>query len=188
MESLAKVAIGRVLMVRGEVRSAVRLFDDALAQAERSGDMFAATLALKNRAWAAIALGEPRPELFVRNLRLATRLDNVDGAAYAFEGLIAIAVIQGDPERAGVLTGAREAVRQLTGDGEPGDDRDLPSRSSSRSCSSDAAPIFEAARARGQAMTVHEATEFASEAISLTRRMPTLRIRVGNAPSKYWSE
>ena len=80
--------------------------------------MFAATLALTNRAWAALALGDPRPELFERNLRLAARLDNVDGAAYAFEGLIAIAVVQGDPERAGVLTGAAEAVRQATGVGE----------------------------------------------------------------------
>ena len=68
VESLAKVAIGRVLMVRGEVRSAGRLFDEALAQAEQSGDMFAATIAIQNRAWAAIALGEPRPEMFERYL------------------------------------------------------------------------------------------------------------------------
>jgi hypothetical protein len=42
--------------------------------------MFAATLAIQNRAWAGIALGEPRPEMFERYLRLATRLGNADGA------------------------------------------------------------------------------------------------------------
>ena len=77
--------------------------------------MFAATLAIQNRAWAGIALGEPRPEMFERYLRLATRLGNADGAGYAFDGLIAIAVLHGDPERAGVLAGAAAAVRQLTG-------------------------------------------------------------------------
>ena len=160
VESLAKVAIGRVLMVRGEVRSAVRLFDDALAQAERSGDMFAATIAIQNRAWAAIALGEPRPEMFERYLRLATRLGNADGAGYAFDGLIAIAVIQGDPGRAGVLAGAAAAVRQLTGtQGQPTIETYQPFVASV--LQSAAAPIFEAGRARGSAMTVREATEFA---------------------------
>jgi ATP/maltotriose-dependent transcriptional regulator MalT len=160
VESLAKVAIGRVLMVRGEVRSAVRLFDDALAQAERSGDMFAATIAIQNRAWAAIALGEPRPEMFERYLRLATRLGNADGAGYAFDGLIAIAVLHGDPERAGVLAGAAAAVRQLTGtQGQPTIETYQPFVASV--LQSAAAPIFEAGRARGSVMTVHEATEFA---------------------------
>ena len=104
----------------------------------------------------------PRPELFERNLRLAARLDNVDGAAYAFEGLIAIAVVQGDPERAGVLTGAAEAVRQATGVGEQASIVTYEPFVASV-LASDAAPIFEAGRARGRAMTVWEATEFALE-------------------------
>ena len=160
VESLAKVAIGRVLMVRRDIPGAVRLFDEALAQAERSGDMFAATLAIQNRAWAGIALGQPRPEMFERYLRLATRLGNADGAGYAFDGLIAIAVIHGDPERAGVLAGAAAAVRQLTGtQGQPTIETYQPFVASV--LQSAAAPIFEAARARGSAMTVQEATEFA---------------------------
>ncbi|SFR94201.1 Predicted ATPase [Microbacterium sp. cf046] len=160
IESMAKVTIGRVMVVRGDLATAAQLFDEALRQADAEGDMFAATLALTNRGWAALALGEPRPELFERNLRLAVTLDNVDGVAYAFEGLIAIAVLQGDPERAGVLTGAAEAVRQLTGVGEqasivtyePFVDSVLASQ---------AAPVFEAGRARGRAMTVWEVAEFA---------------------------
>ena len=160
VESLSKVAIGRVLMVRRDIAGAVRLFDEALAQAERSGDMFAATLAIQNRAWAGIALGEPRPEMFERYLRLATRLGNADGAGYAFDGLIAIAVLHGDPERAGVLAGAAAAVRQLTGtQGQPTIETYQPFVASV--LQSAAAPIFEAGRARGSAMTVQEATEFA---------------------------
>ena len=80
--------------------------------------MFACTLALTNRGWAGIALGEAHPDMFERDLRLATLLGDVDGVAYALEGLIATAVVEGAPERAGVLTGAAEAVRQLTGMGE----------------------------------------------------------------------
>jgi predicted ATPase len=160
VESMAKVAIGRVLMVRGDVRGAVRLFDEALAQAERSGDMFATTLAIQNRAWAGIALGEPRPELFERYLRLATRLGSADGAGYAFDGLIAIAVIHGDPARAGVLAGAAAAVRQLTGTrGEPTIQTYQPFVEAV--LQSPAAPVFEAGRVRGAAMSVREATEFA---------------------------
>jgi predicted ATPase len=160
VESLAKVAIGRVLMVRGEIRGAVRLFDEALAQAERSGDMFATTLAIQNRAWAGVALGAPRPELFERYLRIATRLGNADGAGYAFDGLIAIAVIHGDAERAGVLAGAAAAVRQLTGtQGQPTIETYQPFVASV--LQSPAAPVFEAGRVRGSAMSVREATEFA---------------------------
>ena len=160
IESMAKVAIGRVLLVRGDVRDAMQLFDRALTQAERSGDTFATTIALPNRAWAGVALGEVRTELFERNLRLATRLGHADGAAYAFEGLIVTAVARGDTERAGVLAGAATAVRMLTGTrGQPTIVTYQPFVESI--LETDAAPIFEAGRARGLAMTVPEATEFA---------------------------
>ena len=160
VESMAKVTIGRVVLVRGDLETAIGLFDEALAQADAAGDMFAATLALTNRAWAGFARGEQRGELFERNLRLTTLLDNVDGAAYAFEGMIAIAVLDGDPERAGVLTGAAEAVRQLTGVGEQASIVTYEPFVEAV-LNSDAAPVFQAARARGRAMTVHEVTEFA---------------------------
>ncbi|MGZ8804712.1 MAG: ATP-binding protein, partial [Microbacterium sp.] len=158
--SMARVTIGRVLFMRGDLTAAVRLFDEALALAEGAGDMFACTLALTNRAWTGLALGEPRPDMFERNLRLTTTRGDVDGAAYALEGMIAIAVVQGDAERAGVLTGAAEAVRQLTGMGEQ--EAFVTYQPFIESVlHSEAAPLFEAGRARGRAMTVREATEFA---------------------------
>ena len=98
--------------------------------------------------------------MFARNLRLATQLGDVDGAAYALEGMIAIAVVQGETERAGVLTGAAEAVRQLTGMGEQESFVTYQPFVESM-LRSDSAPVFQAARARGRAMTVREATEFA---------------------------
>jgi hypothetical protein len=150
------------MVLRGELRTAARLFNEALTQADAEGDMFAATLALTNRAWVGLALGEPHPELFERNLRLAALLDNVDGAAYAFEGLIAIAVVQGDAHRAGVLTGAAEAVRQATGVGEQASIVTYEPFVESV-LASDAAAVFEAGRTRGRGMTVREATEFALE-------------------------
>jgi predicted ATPase len=158
--SMARVTIGRALFARGDLAGAARLFDEALALAEGAGDMFACTLALTNGGWAAIALGEPRHAMFERNLRLATQLDDVDGVAYALEGMIAIAVVQGDMQRAGVLTGAAETVRQLTGMGEQESFVTYQPFVES-ALASQAAPIFESARARGRSMTVREATEFA---------------------------
>jgi predicted ATPase len=158
--SMARVTLGRVCTVRGDLKAAVAYFDEALALAEAEGDMFAATLAITNRAWTGLALGERHPQSFARNLRLATRLGNVDGAAYAFEGMIAVAVVEGDIERAGVLTGAAEAVRQLTGVAEQASVVTYQPFVASV-LGSEAAPVFEAARARGRAMTVREATDFA---------------------------
>jgi predicted ATPase len=158
--SMTKVALGRVYVVRRDLTEAVRWFDEAIAQAGANDDMFAMTLAMTNLAWMWIARGRPRGDLFERNLVLATALGNVDGAAYALEGLIAIAVLEHDLERAGVLTGAAEAVRQLTGMGEQATIVTFEPFVESV-LATDAAPAFESARARGRAMTVREATEYA---------------------------
>jgi hypothetical protein len=154
---MTKVAIGRVCVVRRDLAQAVRWFDEALEQAESTDDMFATTLAITNRAWMWIALGHPRGDLFERNLVLATALGNIDGAAYALEGLIAIAVLEHDIERAGVLTGAAEAVRRLTGMGEQATIVTFEPFVESV-LATEAATAFESARARGRAMTVREAT------------------------------
>ncbi|WP_314505703.1 DUF4062 domain-containing protein [uncultured Microbacterium sp.] len=160
VESMARVAMGRVVASGGDLPGAAALFDEALALAEAEGDDFACTLAITNRAWTGIALGERPADLFERNLRLATGLGNVDGAAYALEGMIAIAVLEGDVERAGVLTGAAEAVRQLTGVREQAGVVTFEPFVESM-LRSERAGDFGAARDRGRAMTVHEATEFA---------------------------
>jgi predicted ATPase len=160
LESMATVAIGRVLVVRGDLPTALGLFDRALAQADAAGDLFASTLAITNRAWTGIALGERDSTLFERNLRLAMLLGNADGAAYSFEGMVAIAVLRGEPEQAGVFAGAAEAIRQQTGMGEQASIVTYePFVESVRASAS--APLFEAGRARGRAMTVSEAAEYA---------------------------
>ena len=49
---------------------------------------------------------------FTDSLRLSIDLDHDEGVAYAIEGLSAIAALNGDLERAGVLSGAAETIRQ----------------------------------------------------------------------------
>ena len=126
------------------------------------GDMFAATLAIQNRAWAGIALGEPRPEMFERYLRLATasrqcrrrgvRVRGPDRDRRPRTATPSAPACSRAPPRPCVSSPARRASSR----------RSRPiSRSSRRSSQSAAAPIFEAGRARGSAMTVQEATEFA---------------------------
>ena len=83
--------------------------------------------------------------------------------------MIAVAVVEGDIERAGVLTGAAEAVRQLTGVAEQASVVTYQPFVASV-LRSEAAAVFEAARARGRAMTVREATDFALAALSAGRR------------------
>jgi tetratricopeptide (TPR) repeat protein len=160
IEAMAKVALGRVFVVRGDYAQARRWFEESLAQAESVGDLFASTLARTNLGWVGIAVGEPCGDLFERNLVIATELGNIDGVAYALEGLIAIAVLGGDPERAGTLTGAAESIRRLTGMGEQATIVTFEPFIASV-LASDAAPLFEAARSRGRTMTVREATEYA---------------------------
>ena len=49
---------------------------------------------------------------FRDSLRLSMGLDHDEGVAYAIEGLSAIAALEGDLDRAGVLAGAAETIRQ----------------------------------------------------------------------------
>jgi hypothetical protein len=49
---------------------------------------------------------------FRDSLRLSIGLDHDEGVAYAIEGLSAIAALGGDLDRAGVLAGAAETIRQ----------------------------------------------------------------------------
>jgi predicted ATPase len=160
IEAMAKVALGRVFVVRRDYAAARRWFEQSLAQAESAGDLFASTLARTNLGWVGIAVGEPRGDLFECNLVIATELGNIDGVAYALEGLIAIAVLGGDPERAGTLTGAAESIRRLTGMGEQATIVTFEPFVATV-MAGDAAPLFEAARSRGGTMTVREATEYA---------------------------
>ena len=151
-EALFRIALGSLVMLRGDRDRAIAILDDVLDDARRQGDVFIECLALANGGWARLARGEPRPDLFARHLELALQLGHEDGVGFALEGLAACAAATDDVERAGLLLGAGETVRLRTGlvDQRP----NLTYRPHiDRILASDRAAEFEAARARGRRMS-----------------------------------
>jgi tetratricopeptide (TPR) repeat protein len=149
--ALLRTALGRILLQRGRPAEALQLFEEAQAEAERSGDLFVESIALTQIGWARLASVGPDPHSFVRNLELAARLRNDDGAAYALEGLSASAAAIGDLRRAGTLLGAAETLRARTG---LTDQRSYLTYQPfvAAVLASDRAAEFEAARAAGRRM------------------------------------
>ena len=159
-EALFRLAHGNLVTLRGDLDGAVEIFDGVLEDARRLGDVFVESLALANGGWARLARGEPRPDLFDRNLELSLRLGNEDGVGMALEGLAACAAATDDVERAGLLLGASETLRLRTGlvDRRP----DLTYRPFlDRILASDHAAEFESARGRGRRMSRVGALEIA---------------------------
>jgi hypothetical protein len=107
--------LGRVLFHSGDPAAALEVFERSRDVAVAAGDLFVESIAVTQVGWARLALGDPRPDPFLRALEIATGLDNVGGIAFAFEGLAATAGTTGDVERAGTLLGAAESLRSRTG-------------------------------------------------------------------------
>jgi len=144
-------ALGRIRLLLGHPREGMELLEASRAEASNAGDIFAESVALTQIGWARLALGDPDPDPFLRNLELALRLGNDVGVAFALEGLGATAMQTGDPERGGELLGAAENLRTRTGlwdqrafiTYQPYVDAALAGESSAE---------FEAARSRGRRM------------------------------------
>ncbi|WP_354495639.1 DUF4062 domain-containing protein [Mycetocola sp. 2940] len=160
--ALFRGALGSVLLVRGRASEALAIFDEVIDDSVRLGDRFVESITLTDAGWARLTLGEARPDLFVKHLRLSLDIGNEDGIGYAFEGLAACAALTGDAGRAGVFLGAAETARKRTGMIEqrsyvillrPLIDRML--------ASADAGTDFEAGRARGRTLSRREALELA---------------------------
>ena len=108
-------ALGRIRALRGDQAEGFALFEASRAEAAAAGDIFAESVALTQIGWGRLAVGDPAPELFVRNLELALRLSNDVGVAFALEGMGATATWMGDLVRGGELLGAAENLRTRTG-------------------------------------------------------------------------
>jgi predicted ATPase len=158
--ALFRGAFGTVQLVRGRAAEALATFDSVIEDAVRIGDRFVESITLTDAGWARLALGEARPDLFEAHLRLSLELGNEDGIGYAFEGLAACAALLGDAESAGVILGAAETARKRTGMIEQrsyvGLLRPLVDR-----ITASAAADFEAARARGRALSRRDALDLA---------------------------
>ena len=113
-EALSLVALGRVSLAMGQLEQAVSLFDQSLAAATAGGDGFTESIAMHHIGRMQLFAGQTDAAAvtFRDSLRLSIGLDHDEGVAYAIEGLSAIAALEGDLDRAGVLAGAAETIRQ----------------------------------------------------------------------------
>lgn len=166
-QALFRGALGSVQLYQGRAADALAIFDSVIEDAVRIGDRFVESITLTNAGWSRLALGEARPDLFERHLRLALEMGNEDGVGYGLEGLAACAAVLGESERSGVLLGAAEIVRQRTGM--------IEQRSYitfqpfiERLLASDGATLFEAGRARGRALSRRAALNLALGPASTT--------------------
>lgn len=163
--ALFRGALGSVLLFQGRAVEALAVFDSVIDDAVRIGDRFVESITLTNAGWARLALGEARPDLFERHLRLALEMGNEDGVGYGLEGLAACAAVLGEVERSGVFLGAAETARKRTGM--------IEQRSYitfqpfiERVLASDGATLFEQGRARGRAMSRRGALDLALGPVS----------------------
>lgn len=149
--ALFRGALGRILLLQGDVAEATQLLEESQTEAAHAGDPFIESVALTQLGWAFLAAGRPKPEAFVRNLELALDLRNDNGVAFALEGLAASALVGGDLDGAGELFGAAETLRARTG---LTDQRSYVTFQPyvDAVLAGDLAPVFVAARARGRRM------------------------------------
>jgi predicted ATPase len=160
--ALFRGQLGSIELRRGRAADALAIYDEVLTDAVRDGDRFIELTELTNAGWAWLTLGEPRPDLFARQLELALRLGNEDGVENALEGIAACAILLGDPEQAGVLFGAVDVLWTRTG---RVDQRTYPTSGPivERVLRSDRATEFEAGRPHGREMSRRAALRLARE-------------------------
>jgi hypothetical protein len=156
------VVLGRMSLLAQQVEAALGQFRESLALAEEQKDELSETIALHHVGVALAFSGdlENARSAFESGLRTSARLRHDDGIAYGLEGLIVPAVTSGDIERAGILAGAAQNLREETGlynaptfaFYQPWLDGVLVGP---------AAEAFEAARARGRTFSAADALAYA---------------------------
>lgn len=161
-EAMGLVTLGRVQLLTRDVQGALTRFTESLDVASRQGDELGENIALHHLGWVEVLLGdhEAAREHFERSLAGSARLRHDEGVAYGLEGLTAVAASAGDLERAGILLGAAEVVRERTGL------YNAPTFSFHRQAvdavmAGPGAAALEAARQRGRGMHADEAVAFA---------------------------
>jgi hypothetical protein len=98
----------------GDVDAATARFSEALSAATAGGDSLTESIAMHHIGRMQLFSGdtEGAGATFTASLGLSLGLAHDEGVAYAIEGLGAIAAVAGDLDRAGVLAGAAETIRQ----------------------------------------------------------------------------
>lgn len=161
-QSVVLVTLGRTALLSGKLPAALNRFKESLALAEEQQDELSETIALHHLGVALALEGQidEARSAFESSLAKSAKLGHDDGMAYGLEGLIVPAAANGDVERAGILAGAAENLREETGIynaprfafHQPWVDGIL---------GSDGKDVFEAARAQGRTLSAAQAVDYA---------------------------
>ena len=108
--------IGDVAFRRGDFAQAAERTSESLAIQRELGALFGVTVSLITLGF--IALREGRDEdarvALEESMLLARELGSTDNLAYTFEGMAAVAAVRMDWDRAALLLGRAEAIREAT--------------------------------------------------------------------------
>jgi tetratricopeptide (TPR) repeat protein len=116
-ESMALVLLGRVAFLQKHLDEARGHFEESLRLTQRTGDVVGERIASYHLGWARLFdgdLAEAR-DRFALSMRLSVELGHAEGLAYGLEGMVAVAALSDDPERAGRLAGAARELRERSG-------------------------------------------------------------------------
>jgi predicted ATPase/DNA-binding SARP family transcriptional activator/DNA-binding CsgD family transcriptional regulator len=171
--------LGSIYLGQGDYEQAARLFEEGLALSREIGNRLAASTALYGLALAAQGQGdyERAAELYAEGLRSSAEAGDKANITYCLEGLAQAAAAQGEREHAARLFGAAEASLEAAG----GvlyvfvQDRSLLQQAVDAVRTRLDEVTFSTAWAKGGAMTLDEAVEYALSgegAIPLTKTVP----------------
>jgi predicted ATPase len=116
-ESVLLTTAGRLRLAGGDLTGALAKFEEALATARRSGNDFAILISLHFLGWADLLAGDLDRAVGVlaEALELSPAIEHDEGVAWDLEGFTGVAAAIGDAERAGLLAGAAESLRERIG-------------------------------------------------------------------------
>jgi hypothetical protein len=116
-EAVAWVTMGRIDMLAGDDDAALEHYRRGSEVSQRTQDAFAITITEHHMARLLLfqnRLDEAEPA-FADAAYVSATLGHLEGTAYGIEGLCAIAAARGKAERAGILAGAAQELRQKSG-------------------------------------------------------------------------
>ncbi|MFF1634199.1 ATP-binding protein [Leifsonia sp. NPDC058248] len=116
-ESMALVILGRVALLQKKLHKALKRFEKSLALTKSAGDAVGERIASYHLGWAQLLLGEVEDARrdFALSVTVSTSIGHVEGLAYGLEGMVAVAALAGNADRAGRLAGAARALRERSG-------------------------------------------------------------------------
>ena len=116
-ESMAEVGLGLLGVVSRDIEDALAHFSRSADLADREQNVFTRIVSGNNRTRVLFVMGriEAAEQEWFLTLGLSARLHYEEGAAYALEGICAVAATRGEGWRAGALASVTAAMRQRTG-------------------------------------------------------------------------